>query len=170
MNVHAKSFDDARMDPRALRDVMGHFATGVTVVTTVGDNGDPVGMTANSFASVSLDPPLVVWSIGLNAPSLGAFRRHSSFAINIMCEESKDLALNFARPSDNKFANVSWRPGLEGVPILDDAAVVIQCCTEMRIPGGDHEMYLGRVMAFERTDKKPLLFHKGTFTKLGANI
>jgi len=170
MSVHTKSFDDARIDPRALRDLMGHFATGVTVVTTLGDDGVPVGLTANSFASVSLDPPLVVWSIGLNAPSLGAFRRHPSFAINIMCEESKDLALNFARPSDDKFADIAWKPGFDGVPVLDDAAVVIQCSTEMRFPGGDHEMYLGRVMEFHRTDKKPLLFHKGAFTKLGASI
>lgn len=170
MSVHTKSFDDAQIDPRALRDLMGHFATGVTVVTTVGDNGAPVGMTANSFASVSLDPPLIVWSIGLKAPSLGAFRRHPSFAINIMCEDSKDLALNFARPSDDKFANISWKPGLDGVPVLDDAAVVIQCCTEMRMPGGDHEMYLGRVMDFHHTNKKPLLFHKGAFTRLGESI
>lgn len=161
---------DQAIDPRALREVLGQFATGVTVVTTVGDGGAPVGLAANSFASVSLDPPLVVWSIGLKAPSLGAFRNHSSFAINIMCDQSKDLALNFARPSDDKFAGVDWYSGVDGVPVLADAAAVIQCRTETRIPGGDHEIYLGRVLEFHRTEKSPLLFHQGSFATLGDEI
>lgn len=168
MNAHTTT--DYAIDPGALREVLGQFATGVTVVTTLGDAGAPVGLAANSFASVSLDPPLVVWSIDLKAPSLGAFRSHSAFAINIMCDQSKDLALNFARPSDNKFAGVGWHPGLDGVPILHDAAAVIQCRTEARIPGGDHEIYLGRVFDFHRTDKSPLLFHKGGFATLGDRI
>ncbi|WP_162009371.1 flavin reductase family protein [Labrenzia sp. CE80] len=156
-----------QIDTRVLRDIMGQFATGVTIITTLGDNGAPVGMAANSFASVSLDPPLVVWSIDLNAPSLSAFRTHPSFAINIMCEDSKDLVMNFAKPSDNKFADVSWQAGLDGVPVLDAASTVIQCRTENRIEGGDHEMYLGRVIDCHKTDKAPLIFHKGKFAKLG---
>ena len=168
MNAHTTA--NHATDPAALREVLGQFATGVTVVTTLGDAGAPVGLAANSFASVSLDPPLVIWSIGLQAPSLGAFRAHSAFAINIMCERSKDLVLNFARPSDNKFSGVKWRAGLDGVPVLDDAATVIQCQTEARIPGGDHEIYLGRVIDFHRTDKSPLLFHKGSFATLGDRI
>jgi 3-hydroxy-9,10-secoandrosta-1,3,5(10)-triene-9,17-dione monooxygenase reductase component len=154
----------------ALRNVLGHFPTGVTVVTTLGDSGAPVGLAANSFASVSLDPPLIVWSIGLQSPSLGAFRRHSFFAINIMCDASKDLALNFARPSKDKFAGVDWRPGLGGVPVLDPASAVIQCRTEARMPGGDHEIYLGHVLDFHQTDKSPLVFHKGEFATLGDRI
>lgn len=168
MNAHTPT--DYAIDPDTLREVLGQFATGVTVVTTLGDAGAPVGLAANSFASVSLDPPLVVWSIGLKAPSLSAFRSHSAFAINIMCDQSKNLALNFARPSDNKFAGVNWKAGLDGVPILDDAAATIQCRTEARIPGGDHEIYLGRVINFHRTDKSPLLFHKGSFATLGNRI
>jgi len=168
MNAHTPT--DYAIDPNTLRDVLGQFATGVTVVTTLGDAGAPVGLAANSFASVSLDPPLVVWSIGLQAPSLSAFRSHSAFAINIMCDQSKTLALNFARPSDNKFDGVNWRAGLDGVPILDKAAAVIQCRTEARMPGGDHEIYLGRVFDFHRTDKSPLLFHNGSFANLGNKI
>jgi flavin reductase (DIM6/NTAB) family NADH-FMN oxidoreductase RutF len=170
MNAHTDYTADIASDPKALRDLLGHFATGVTVITTCGSGGAPVGLTANSFASVSLDPPLVVWSIGLNAPSLGAFREHSSFAINVMCDQSKELALNFARASENKFANVGWQSGLDGVPVLNAAAAVIQCRTEARIPGGDHEICLGRVFDFYRTDKPPLLFHKGNFATLGDNI
>ena len=111
MNADAEGGENQAFEPTALRDVLGQFATGVTVVTTLGDGGAPVGLSANSFASVSLDPPLIIWSIGLRAPSLGAFRSHGFFAINILCDQSKDLALRFARPSDDKFAGVDWRPG-----------------------------------------------------------
>ena len=170
MNAHSTPTTRETLDTTSLRDILGQFATGVTVVTTLGDGRAPVGMAANSFASVSLDPPLVVWSIGLKAPSLGAFRTHPTFAINIMCDGSKDLALNFARPSEDKFADVGWTPGLDGVPVLDASAAVIQCRTEARISGGDHEIYLGRVIDFHQTDKSPLLFHRGKFASLGENI
>lgn len=171
MNAHTapprKPQTDPEMDPLALRNVMGQFATGVTVITTLGPDGAPVGMAANSFASVSLDPPLILWSIGLKAHSLPAFRGHGGFAINILCEDSKDLALNFARPSEDKFAGVAWRSGYAGVPVLDSAAAVLQCRTEQRLPGGDHEIYIGRVMDFHQREKSPLLFHKGKFAKMG---
>lgn len=170
MNAQTGDIVDINSDPLALRDILGHFATGVTVVTTCGESGVPVGLTANSFASVSLEPPLVVWSIALNAPSLDAFRHHGSFAINIMCDQSKELALRFARPSEDKFAGVNWAPGRDGVPVLDAAAAVIQCRTDARLPGGDHEIYLGRVLDFHKTGKSPLLFHKGGFASLGDEI
>ena len=167
MNAHITDLPFRDFDPDALRDVLGHFATGVTVITTLGDGGAPVGLAVNSFASVSLDPPLVLWSLALKSPSLGAFRRHPSFAINIMCDRSKDVALNFATPSDSKFANVSWVPGLNGIPILDDVAAVLECNIENRIPAGDHEIYLGRVCSFAKAEKSPLLFHKGKFSRIG---
>lgn len=170
MTAQFASLTENPIDPRKLRDVLGQFATGVTVMTTQGDNGAPVGITVNSFASVSLDPPLIVWSIGLNSPSLGAFRRHSAFAINIMCADSKELALNFARPSENKFANINWTAGLDDVPVLDDAAAVIQCRVETRVAGGDHEIYVGRVFDFHNAEKAPLLYHKGNFATLGDSI
>lgn len=112
----------------------------------------------------------MVWSIGLKAPSLKAFRSHSAFAVNILCEQSKSLALNFARPSDTKFAGVDWYAGLDDVPVLNDAAAVIQCRTESRIAGGDHEIYLGRIFDFHHTEKSPLLFHKGNFATLGDGL
>ena len=168
MNAHVST--ETAIDAGALRQVLGNFATGVTVVTTLGDNNAPVGMTANSFSSVSLDPPLILWSIGLKAPSLGAFRTHTAFAINIMCAASEDLAMNFARPSDDKFAGINWHAGLDGVPILDDALAVIQCRVETRIPAGDHEIYLGRVCDFHSSEKSPLLFHKGKFASLGDTL
>lgn len=170
MNAHAKIDEAQAMDARELRNALGHFATGVTVVTTRGHMDAPVGMTANSFSSVSLDPPLVAWNINLQAPSLSAFRDHPSFAINILCADSKDLALHFARPSDDKFGSVDWQAGVDGVPILNAAAATIECQTEARIPAGDHEIYIGRVFNFRSSNRQPLVFHKGQFLTLGDAI
>lgn len=170
MNAHAKINGERTMDPRELRNVLGQFATGVTIVTTRGDLDAPVGMTANSFSSVSLDPPLVAWNINLQAPSLSAFRNHPSFAINILCADSKDLALHFARPSDDKFGSIDWQAGVDGVPVLNAAAATIECQTEARIPAGDHEIYIGRVLNFQNTNRQPLVFHQGQFLTLGDAI
>ena len=170
MNALATDLSVESIDPLALRDVLGQFATGVTIITTVGDNGAPVGLAANSFSSVSLDPPLILWSLALKAPSLGAFRTHSSFAINILDEQSKDLALNFSRPSDDKFADVDWHAGLNGVPVLAQASAVLECETVDRFAGGDHEIYLGRVCRINKTDKNPLLFYQGKFSQIGVNL
>jgi flavin reductase (DIM6/NTAB) family NADH-FMN oxidoreductase RutF len=167
MNAIATDLAQAEIDPLALRDVLGTYATGVTVVTTIGDNGAPVGLAANSFTSVSLDPPLILWSLALKAPSLSAFREHSSFVINVMCEESKDLVMNFSRPSPDKFASVDWQPGLHGAPVLAAASATLECETVERIAGGDHEIYIGQVRRISKSEKAPLLFHQGQFAQLG---
>lgn len=169
MNVAVNNAEPA-IDPRELRNVLGCFATGVAVVTSVGDAGKPVGMTINSFSSVSLDPPLVLWSIGLKTPSRGAYATHSSFAINIMCSESKDISLHFATPSEDKFANVDWRQGHDGVPLLNSALATLECTVEDRIISGDHEIYIGRVVRLGQKDGDPLLFHRGKFAHLGQLI
>ena len=160
----------AEIDPRELRNALGCFATGVCVVTTVGDESRPVGMTINSFSSVSLDPPLVLWSIGLDAPSRSAFQDHGCFAINIMGAKTKDLTLNFARPSDNKFADVNWVAGHNGVPVLVDAMASLECTIQDRIISGDHEIFIGRVMNLRHEDGDPLLFHRGRFAALGDEL
>ncbi|MEP1536207.1 MAG: flavin reductase family protein [Paracoccaceae bacterium] len=158
------------IDPRELRNVLGCFATGVCVVTTVGDEGRPVGMTINSFSSVSLDPPLVLWSIGLNTPSRSAFQSHGSFAIHIMSDAAKDTSLKFARPSDEKFKGVDWKKGINGVPVLNDALAVLECKIENQIIAGDHEIFIGRVLRIDQNDGEPLLFHKGGFASLGSAL
>ena len=170
MNIRAANPVVEEFDSSKFRDVLGQFATGVTVITTLGDEGAPDGLAANSFASVSLDPPLILWSIALKAPSLGAFRSHPSFTINIMCEQSKELALNFSLSSDEKFAGISWQPGLDGVPVLADASAVLECTVENRIAAGDHEIYIGHVRRLKATDKFPLLFHKGQFSRIGDSL
>lgn len=170
MNAHCVGMRIADRDTRAFRDVLGCFATGVAVITTLGDNGAPVGLAVNSFSSVSLDPPLILWSISLNAPSLGAFRTYPGFAVNIMGAEAKEETLNFARPSDNKFDGVEWMPGHDGVPLLKSAVAIIQCCRETRMSGGDHEIMLGRVKDFARREGGPLLFHRGQFAEIGSLV
>jgi flavin reductase (DIM6/NTAB) family NADH-FMN oxidoreductase RutF len=169
MNSISTSTEPA-IDPRELRDVLGCFATGVAVVTSIGDEGKPVGMTINSFSSVSLDPPLILWSIGLKTPSRGAYATHPSFAINIMCSESKDLSLHFARPSEEKFADIDWTPGHKGVPVLGGALATLECEVHDRIISGDHEIYIGRVMRLNQKSGDPLLFHRGKFAHLGQLI
>lgn len=149
-----------------LRKALGCFPTGVVVVTTLGDNGSPVGITVNSFSSVSLDPPLILWSIALNAPSLGAFRNHSGFTINILSEEQQELSLQFARPSDDKFQGVDWHPGYADTPVLDNSMAVLQCKTYRCHEGGDHEIFLGEVQKINFNDQRPLVFHRGQFGKV----
>lgn len=168
-NLNAKTTMPA-IDPRELRDVLGCFATGVAVVTSIGDEGKPVGMTINSFSSVSLEPPLVLWSIGLNTPSRGAYAAHPSFAINIMGTESKDETLHFATPSEDKFAGIDWAPGHDNIPVLKSALATLECQVEDRILSGDHEIYIGRVMRMNQKDGDPLVFHKGKFAQLGKVI
>ena len=149
-----------------LRKALGCYPTGVIVVTTLGDNGSPVGITVNSFSSVSLDPPLILWSIALTAPSLGAFRTHSGFTINILSEEQKALGLQFARPSENKFEGVDWHKGYADTPVINNSLAVLQCKTYRRYEGGDHEIHLGEVQKINFNDQEPLVFHRGQFGKV----
>ncbi|MFT7060210.1 MAG: flavin reductase (DIM6/NTAB) family NADH-FMN oxidoreductase RutF [Pseudorhodobacter sp.] len=165
-----EKIEQAGVDLRELRNVLGCFATGVAVVTTVGDGGKPVGMTINSFSSVSLDPPLILWSISLKAPSYNAFATHPAFAVNIMGEECKDLSLNFARPSEDKFKDVDWRPGEYDVPVLKSALATLECEMDSKIASGDHEIFIGRVIRIDQTEGAPLIFHRGGFASLGSEV
>ncbi len=158
------------VDLASLRQALGCFATGVAVITTLGEWDAPVGLTVNSFSSVSLDPPLILWSLSSSAPSFGAFRCHDGFAVNIMSADAKGLVQRFARPSPNKFAGVAWKSGFLGVPLLNEVVATFECRTESRIPKGDHEIYIGKVERYARTDRDPLVFHRGCFTTLGETL
>ncbi len=157
----------ADVDPKSLRQALGCFATGVAVITTLGDREAPVGLTVNSFSALSLDPPLVLWSLALTAPSHGAFRRHEGFAVNIVSADAKAVAERFARPSPDKFAKVAWRRGFLGLPLLDDVVATFECRTESRIQKGDHEIYIGKVERYSRTNRDPLIFHRSGYKALG---
>jgi flavin reductase (DIM6/NTAB) family NADH-FMN oxidoreductase RutF len=154
-------------DCRAFRDALGRFATGVAVVTAQGPGGAPVGLTISSFNSVSLDPPLVLWSLALNSPNLEAFQSASHYAVNILALDQVDVSQNFAMRGGDKFGAQAWHAGLGGAPLLDGCCAWFECRNEIRHPGGDHLIFIGRVERFvQGEENSPLLFHAGRYRRL----
>ncbi len=158
-------------DTRAFRNALGSFATGIAVITARGAKGELAGLTVNSFASVSLDPPLVLWSLSLYSPSLAVFQNCSHYAINILSAAQVDLSQRFSRPSDggsaDKFAGLEFSSGNGGAPLLPECCAWFECRNETRHPGGDHLIFVGLVEKFLRTERPPLLFHGGQYRTLG---
>jgi flavin reductase (DIM6/NTAB) family NADH-FMN oxidoreductase RutF len=150
------------------RAALGMFATGVTIVTARDAAGAPIGLTANSFNSVSLDPPLVLWSLSRLAGSMPHFTRGSHYAINILAADQLELATRFSRKADDRFAGVAFREGRAGAPILEGAAAVFECYNRSRYAEGDHVIFVGEVEHCERREgAQPLIFHGGRyFTEL----
>src|SRR5215510_15027306 len=120
------------IDPRELRNALGMFATGVTVVTTVNSDGRPIGLTCNSFSSVSLKPPLILWSLSLYSPSLQAFLQAPCFAVNILAAEQEALSRRFSTPVKDRFEDLDWMPGEGGIPLIKGSAAHLQCRNETR--------------------------------------
>lgn len=140
------------------------FATGVTVVTARDADGRLIGLTANSFNSVSLEPPLVLWSLALRAGSMPVFARGSHYAINILAADQVELAERFASKNVDRFAGVSWRPGLAGAPVLEGAAAVFECFNRSQYEEGDHVIFVGEVEHCTRREgASPLIFHGGRY-------
>ncbi len=154
---------ETRFDARLLRRGLGNFATGVTVVTARGPGGEQVGVTANSFNSVSLDPPLILWSIDKRSTSHSVFDVASHFAVNVLAADQIELSNHFARAQANKFADVSYEPGLGGAPLLPDCAARFQCERHQQLDGGDHWILIGKVVAFDDFGRSPLLYHQGAY-------
>jgi 3-hydroxy-9,10-secoandrosta-1,3,5(10)-triene-9,17-dione monooxygenase reductase component len=154
------------IDSQEFRNALGRFATGVTIVTTADGAGARYGVTANSYNSVSLDPPLVLWSLAKTSRSMDAFRDCEAFAIHILGAHQEELAKRFASRGDDKFAELDTHEGYAGVPLFDDCVAHFECVTENRFEGGDHMIFLGRVVNFEACDHEPLLFHRGSFTRV----
>ena len=152
-----------KIDPLALRAALGQYATGVTVVTTHDRDGRPVGLTVNSFASVSLDPPLVLWSLALSSSRLPAFKACRHFAVNVLAADQLELSNHFAMTGIDKFADLAWSPGLGGVPLLEGCCARFECHSEAQHEGGDHLIFVGRVERFMRDERAPLLFHGGAY-------
>lgn len=155
-----------QFDPAEFRSALGRFATGVTVITTVDGEGRRYGVTANSYNSVSLDPPLVLWSLARSSRSFEAFHAAEAFAIHILSVHQEDLARRFASKDVDKFAGLHVHDGYGGVPLFDECAAHFECVTENRFEGGDHVIFLGRVVSFERCDNDPLIFHDGRFGRV----
>lgn len=150
-------------DQRAFRDALGRFATGVTVVTALAADGRPIGLTANSFASVSLTPPLVLWSLDKRTPRFDDYRRCSHYAISVLAADQIDISQRFASPVEDKFAGLSWTRGLHGTPILANMHTIFQCANKLQYEGGDHLIFVGEVLEYEQRYAEPLLFVGGRY-------
>ena len=155
--------DQSPIDPRDFRNALGSYATGVTIITAAGDDKKPYGLTCNSFASVSLNPPLVLWSLVLYSSSLSIFQNASHFAVNVLGAKQQELANKFAKSSEDKFAGVDWTPGLGSAPLLTESVANFQCRSVNRYYGGDHVIFLGAVEAYSYNRREPLLFARGGY-------
>ena len=149
-------------DAKAFRRCLGDFSTGVTVITTWHE-GQPYGMTSNSFTSVSLDPPLVLWSIRKESTSFEAFERCSHFAVNVLADGQVDLSNRFAKSGPDKFTDLAWTEGDGGAPLLPEVVASLECRSHKAFEGGDHLILMGEVTGFRRYARQPLLFSKGRY-------
>lgn len=157
----------AKTDSRALRNALGRFATGVAIVTAIDPDGQPIGLTVNSFSAVSLDPALVLWCLDNGSHSLEAFRRASHHAINILSVDQRDLSNRFATWPADRFAGLGWQAGINGVPVFPGCCAIFEVANETAHEGGDHTIFIGRVEKFAETPAlAPLLFHAGTYRTL----
>ncbi len=151
-------------DPRQFRSALGNFATGVTVVTACHpDNGELVGVTANSFNSVSVDPPLVLWSLDRDASSLKSFEAADHFIVNVLAADQINLSQRFAKRSDDKFKGLEFGKGIGGAPLLSGCAASFECQKSFTYEGGDHLIFVGEVHKFTSTGRSSLVFHRGSY-------
>ena len=153
----------AALDARAFRAALGAFVTGVTIITTADAAGAPAGLTANSFNSVSLDPPLVLFSLGLDSTSLDAFRQAKFWAVHVLSSGQEALSNKFAKKEGNKFLDVAYGKGPGGIPLLEGFAARFVCRAAFEYEGGDHAIFLGEVMEFDQAGLPPLIYHQGRY-------
>lgn len=151
----------------ALRAALGRFTTGVTIITCIDGNGERVGLTANSFTSLSLDPPLVLWSLQRASTTLDAFRATTHFVVNVLAESQVDLSRRFASSAPDKFADGAWSPGIGGAPVLSGCAAVFECGHHALHDGGDHVLFIGRVLRASEANIAPLVYQAGHYRLLG---
>ena len=161
--------DNSPIDPRDFRNALGTYATGVTIITAAGPDGKPYGLTCNSFASVSLNPPLVLWSLVVYSSSLTVFQNASHFTVNVLGASQQALANRFAKSSDDKFTGVDWSPGLGDAPVLAESVANFQCRSVNRYYGGDHVIFLGAVEGYSYSRNEPLLFARGNYGRFLAD-
>ncbi|MGE7768280.1 flavin reductase family protein [Peribacillus sp. NPDC096540] len=159
MNIHSEQI--ARF-----KEVMGNYPTGVTVVTTVDEHGTPVGLTVNSFASVSLDPLLVLWSIDQKVSSYEIFKKTDKFAIHVLADDQAELCKLFASKERDRFTNCVWKLSEQSLPIISGAYGVMQCKTFKKVEAGDHLILIGEVIDIENEKKDPMLYHRRKFGKI----
>lgn len=156
------------VDKDLFRQALGHFATGVTVVTTRDADGKPQGLTVSAFSSLSLDPPLVLVCIGKNVTCYKAFAEGGVFAVNILSAEQELVSRRFASKEPDKFEGVAFRGGLDGAPVLDGAIANIECRIVNSVDGGDHTILVGQVENATVLDEQPLLYYRGGYARLSV--
>ena len=158
------SLSSEPLDQNLFRKALSRFPTGVAVATTVSADGQPKGMTISSFNSVSMTPPLILWSIGLEAACLEDFREADRFAVNILSAEQAGISQKFAAAQNNRFATIDWSLSAFGLPLIHGAAALLECQVWARYPGGDHEIIVGKVCHLTDNEKTPLLYGLGRLT------
>ena len=149
------------------RLALGRFSTGVTIVTCIDEHGQRVGLTANSFNALSLDPPLVLWSLRESSANLPVFAAAGHFAINVLSEAQVDLSRRFAARGEDKFTDGDWSQGEYGSPVLAGCAAVFECATHAQHAVGDHTLFIGRVLACTESALPPLVYRGGHYHALG---
>ncbi|MEO5735746.1 MAG: flavin reductase family protein [Rubrivivax sp.] len=153
-----------------LRRALGRFTTGVTIVSCLDARGRPVGLTVNSFNALSLDPPLVLWSLRESSASVSAFAGASHFVVNVLAEGQLEISRRFASRISDKFAAVDWSPGIGGGPVLSGCAAVFECENSAQQIVGDHHLYFGRVLVCSEQALKPLIYQGGHYRRLGTAL
>ena len=148
-------------DLKFLRKTLGKYSTGVTVVTSIDNHRNPIGMTVNSFTSVSLQPALVLWCIDKKQPSYNSFMNAEGYAVNILSKDQNDICYKFASQLDNKFQNVDWKISENGFPLLKNSLAWFDCKKWNYYAGGDHEILVGEVTSFDSLELKPLTYWNG---------
>ena len=156
------------IDQREFRNALGCFASGVTVITTLDENGGPVGLTINSFSSLSLDPPLVLFCLDRKVTSFDAFQNNSHFAVNVLAEDQEDLSRRFAQVGPDKWVGVEFSAWDSGCPIFEECLANIECDVDTIADGGDHVVITGTVKQFryDEDGARPLLFYRGRYGRL----
>lgn len=155
-------------DSTTFRRTLGMFATGIAIITARARNGEPIGLTVSSFNSVSLDPPLVVWSLSNSSTLREELENCSHYAINVLAADQEDLSNRFASRSGERFAGLDWEEGLGGAPLLPGCCAVFEVRNSQRLPGGDHVVFISEVVRCERGEQAPLVFFNGKYRQLAA--
>lgn len=162
---------DPAAERLALRAALGRYATGVTIITCRGPDGARVGLTANSFSALSLDPPLVLWSLRQASSSLAPFAAAAGFAVNVLAEDQAELSRRFASSVADKFHQGDWTDGAHGAPVLAGCTAVFECTLTHQQPAGDHVLFIGRVQRHSHAPELPaLVFHAGHYHAVGDRL
>ena len=168
--VYRGELEELMIKEEQFRKVLGQFATGVSIATTLDEAGEPHGLTVSSFNSVSLDPPLVLWSLDRRSHQLGAFSNSGFYAISVLAQSQKHISEQFSAFVEDRFAGLEWEKSKSGAPILKDALAKFDCKVESIVDGGDHIILIGRVIDIEYQDGAPLLYHDGKYKSLGGDL